>query len=165
MKNCIIRCLLALSICSFNSCCSKMERATQTQPTLSENFEILINDSNSNILEEKSMIIDNEEKLKEFYEILNATRSPGFKIPKVDFNTQSVIVVAMGQQNTGGYSISSPSYNLKQGVYEFYFSRPLTNTPVTMSMTTPGIVVVANQPASEISIKVTQRSTKYGDHF
>lgn len=131
--------------------------ANQTKQPLAESFEILINDSNTNILEEKSMIIDTEEKLKELYEGLNATRSPGFKIPKVDFTTQSVILVAMGQQNTGGYSISSPSYHLEQGVYEFSYSRPLPNAPVTMSITTPGTVVLANQPAGDVSIRVNKK--------
>ncbi len=103
------------------------------------------------------MIIDTEEKLKEFYTVLNATRSPGFETPKVDFTTQSVIVVAMGQQSTGGYSVSAPRYNLEQHTYEFYYIKPSPNAPVTMSMTTPGIVILANQSANRMSIRVTEK--------
>lgn len=157
MKNYMILCLLALSLCSLSSCCSKKETVKQTKQPLVENFEILINDSNINILEEKSMIIDSDEELIEFYAGLNATRSPGFEIPKVDFDIQSVIVVAMGQQNTGGYSVSAPSYNLEQGVYEFSYQRPSPNAPVTMSITTPGAVVLANQPAGDISIRINMK--------
>jgi site-specific DNA-adenine methylase len=157
MKNYITLCLLALSLCSLSSCCSKKETANQIKQPLTENFEILINDSNINILEEKSIIIDAEEKLKEFYEGLNATRSPGFEIPKVDFDIQSVIVVAMGQQNTGGYRISSPSYNLEQGTYDFSYLSPSPNAPVTMSITTPGTVVLVNQKAGDISVRVNKK--------
>jgi hypothetical protein len=157
MKNYITLCLLALSLFSFSSCCSKKETTKQTKQLLAESFEILINDSNINMVDEKSMVIDTEEKLKEFYADLNATRSPGFKIPKVDFITQSVIVVAMGQKNTGGYSVSAPRYNLEQRTYEFYYVKPSPNAPVTMSMTTPGIVILANQSANDIRIRVTEK--------
>ncbi|QJP35545.1 hypothetical protein F0365_14620 [Nonlabens sp. Ci31] len=150
-------CLLALSLCSLSSCCSKKEIANQTKQPIAESFEILINDSHINIVEEKSMIIDTEEKLKEFYAGLNAKRSPGFDIPKVDFDTQSVIVVAMGQQNTGGYSVLSPRYNLELRTYEFSYLKPLPNAPVTMSITTPGTVVLANQVADAISIIVNKK--------
>jgi hypothetical protein len=157
MKNYITLCLLALSLCSFSSCCSKKETTKQAEQSQVKSFKILINDHHMNIVKEKSMIIDTEEKLKEFYTVLNATRSPGFETPKVDFTTQSVIVVAMGQKNTGGYSVSSPRYNLEQYTYEFYYIKPLPNALVTMSMTTPGIVILANQSAQHINIRVSEK--------
>lgn len=157
MKNYITLCLLALSLCSFSSCCSKKETTKQAKQPIVNSFEILINDSNINMVDEKSMIIDTEEKLKEFYTGLNATRSPGFEIPKVDFTTQSVIVVAMGQQNTGGYSVSAPSYNLEQETYVFSYLSPSPNAPVTMSLTTPGIVILVNQKAGDISFRVNKK--------
>ncbi|MFT6798476.1 MAG: hypothetical protein ACJAWA_000587 [Nonlabens sp.] len=157
MKNYITLCLLVLSLCSFSSCCSKKETTKQAKQPLVKSFEILINDNNINMVNEKSMIIDTEEKLKEFYAGLNATRSPGFETPKVDFTTQSVIVVAMGQQSTGGYSVSAPRYNLEQHTYEFSYVKPSPNAPVTMSMTTPGIVILANQSANRMSIRVTEK--------
>jgi hypothetical protein len=157
MKNYMIRCLLALSLCSFSGCCSKKEMVNQTEKTSDETFRVLIQDSNINVTEEKVIVIDNQEKLLAFYATLNETRTPGFVAPVVNFKNQSVIVVAMGQKSTGGYTLSVPKFVKSESLFEFYYIMPKPREPVTMSMTTPGIVVLANQTSDTFVVRVNDK--------
>jgi hypothetical protein len=155
MKNYMRMCLLALSLISLSACNSKKEMANQSEKSYETPFEVLIQDSNLFVEEEKSVIIKNQTELEELYAILNSKRSPGFEIPNVNFKEQCVIFVTMGQKNSGGYKVAKPQFTDRYGIYyDFGYEFPLTSSPVTMAMTTPGIVVLANQSADRIEVRV-----------
>lgn len=158
MKNYMKGCLLALSLFSLSACNSKKETANQADKAVEKPFEVLIQDSNLYIEEEKSLIIKSQEELEELYTTLNSKRSPGFELPIVDFEKQCVILVTMGQKNTGGYKVTQPEFTDRFGIYyDFGYEVPLTSSPVTMAMTTAGIVVLANQPADRIVVRVNDK--------
>lgn len=152
--------LLALGLISLTACNSKKEMANQGTKTYETPFEVLIQDSNLFIEEEKSVIIKNQAALEELYASLNAKRSPDFELPVVDFENQCVILVTLGQKNTGGYKVTEPKFTNRHGIYyDFGYEIPVTSSPVTMSITTPGIVVLANQPADRVVVRVNDKET------
>lgn len=154
MKNYMKTCLLALSLISLSSCCSKKELVNQTLKSGGEDFITILKESNTNITEESAYVIDNKEDLIALYDQLNATRSPNYELPVIDFKKQSVIVAAMGQKTTGGFSFTKVKVSKSDVVeYIIYTKSPAPQDMVTMGMTTPGMVLLANQPAD--SIKVT----------
>lgn len=148
-------CLLALSLISLSSCCSKKELVNQTLKSGGEDFITILKESNTNITVESAYVIDNEKELVALYEQLNETRSPHLELPVIDFKKQSVIVAAMGQKSTGGFSFTKVKVN-KSEVFEYviYSQPPAPQDMVTMGMTTPGIVLLANQPADSIKVTV-----------
>lgn len=151
-------CLLALSLFSLSACNSKKGMANQDAKSDNTPFEILIHDSNLFIEEENSVIIKNQAALVELYKFLNSKRSPDFEVPNVNFEEQCVILVTMGLKNSGGYKVSKPEFTNRYGIYyDFGYEIPLTSSPVTMAMTTPGIVVLANQPADKIVVRVNDK--------
>ncbi|MEN8899470.1 MAG: protease complex subunit PrcB family protein [Nonlabens sp.] len=159
MKNYTILFLLTLSLFSISSCNSKKDIANQTLKSNAEDYLVLVESSNINVVEEKSIIIDNQRDLIAFYEQLNATRSPAFEVPVVNFKAQSLIVVSMGEKNSGGFTVTAPQF-IEEGeetYYKFRYQFPAKGSMVTMSMTTPGIVILANQPSDKISIRISKK--------
>lgn len=155
MKNIINLCLLVLCLVNLNACNSKKEMVKESNNSYETPFEILVQDSNLFIEEEKSLVITTQENLQDLYSTINSKRSPGFELPVVDFNKQCVILVTIGQKNTGGYKVSEPQFTDRFGIYyDFGYELPLTSSPLAMSSTTAGIVVLANQPAHRITVRV-----------
>lgn len=146
--------MLALSLCSLSSCWSKKQVTHQTVRIHDETLKVLIQDSNINLKEEKVILIDDQKGLLAFYATLNATRTPGFEIPLVNFKNQSVIVVAMGQKNSGGYQVTKPVFLKSKNLFNFFYIKPKPLEPVTMSLTTPGIVVLVHLPVDKVIVKV-----------
>lgn len=159
MKNYMKTCLLVLSIYSLASCSCKKDLKQQTLKSGEENYMILLNDSNINILEEKMMIIESQKELLALYKQINATRTPHVELPMVNFKTQSVIVAAMGQKSSGGFKVTGvkmEAFN-EDAIYTFTTTSPGPDDLVTMSITTPGMLLIANQPANKITLKVTNK--------
>ncbi|PQJ22573.1 protease complex subunit PrcB family protein [Nonlabens xylanidelens] len=127
----------------------------QTLKSGGEDFITILKESITNITEESAYVIDNEKELVALYEQLNETRSPHLELPVIDFKKQSVIVAAMGQKSTGGFSFTKVKVNKSEVVkYIIYTQSPAPQDMVTMGMTTPGIVLLANQPADSIKVTV-----------
>ncbi|WP_405368843.1 protease complex subunit PrcB family protein [Nonlabens sp. Asnod2-A12] len=127
----------------------------QTLKSGGEDFITILKESNTNITVESAYVIDNEKELVALYEQLNETRSPHLELPVIDFKKQSVIVAAMGQKSTGGFSFTKVKVNKSEVVkYIIYTQSPAPQDMVTMGMTTPGIVLLANQPADSIKVTV-----------
>ncbi|WP_298955452.1 protease complex subunit PrcB family protein [uncultured Nonlabens sp.] len=146
-------CLLALSLISLSSCCSKKGIVNQTLKSSGDDFITILKESNTNMIEEGAYVIDNNKDLKSLYEQINATRSPNFELPVVDFKNQSVIVASMGQKTTGGFSFTKVKVNKGERTeYIIYSQSPGPQDRVTTAMTTPGIVLLANQPAHSIQV-------------
>jgi hypothetical protein len=152
-------CLLVLSIYSINACSSKRDLKLQTLKTGEENYVILLNDSNINILEEKTMIIESQQELLALYDQINATRTTNIEIPVVNFKTQCVILAAMGQKSTGGFQVTGVKMEAinENTIYTFSTTSPGPDDLVTMSMTTPGMLLLANQPFDKIIVRVNDK--------
>ena len=155
MRNYTKLCLLALMVISLSACNCKKGMKDLTLKSNTEEFMIYMEDSNTNIMEQTSMIINSQEDLESFFKVFNATKTPKITIPKVDFNSQSVLVVATGEKPSGGYSVMKPT--LEPGKINSYFFKIKSPGPkdlVTMSLTTPGMIVIANQPAKEVEVNL-----------
>ncbi|MEO9953963.1 protease complex subunit PrcB family protein [Nonlabens sp.] len=127
----------------------------QTLKSDGEDFITILKDSNTNITEESTYVIDNKEDLIALYDQLNETRSPNYELPVIDFKKQSVIVAAMGQKSTGGFSFTKVKVNKNEVVeYIIYSKAPAPQDMVATVVTTPGIVLLANQPAGSIKVTV-----------
>lgn len=50
-------------------------------------------------------IVKELESMKQFYAFINKTRKPGFALPKINFDKETVIILCLGEKRTGGYGI------------------------------------------------------------
>ncbi|WP_041567198.1 protease complex subunit PrcB family protein [Nonlabens dokdonensis] len=126
-----------------------------TLKTSTEEFVVFMEDSNTNIMEQTTMIISSQKELETFFTVFNATKNPKVDLPIVDFKNQSVLVAGMGQKSSGGYSFQEPEVvNKKTKTYNFKVISPGPKDLVTMSLTTPGMIVIANQPAEKVKINL-----------
>ena len=66
----------------------------------------------SGILKPLRMVIRNRDAWLKIWEQLSSQQQPSPPLPEIDFSREMLIVVAMGQRNTGGFSI------IVDGVYE-----------------------------------------------
>lgn len=67
---------------------------------------------NSGILDPLRVVIRDRDDWRETWKLINTPRFPRPPLPEIDFSREMLIVVAMGQRNTGGYDV------IVDGVYE-----------------------------------------------
>lgn len=123
--------LKLLLFCSVILACKSQNTATmasQNQP----GYEILIQDSHSNIEQAVLREIRNREELAQLMNQINSTRKPGFPLPEVDFNQHRVGFANLGQKNTGGYSVTID--RVEEGP---------TQTRVFLKTTKPGMMATS----------------------
>jgi hypothetical protein len=59
----------------------------------------------SGITNRQQLVITNQQAWEQLWAKHNVTSKPTEKIPKVDFEKEMIIAIAMGKQRTGGYRI------------------------------------------------------------
>ena len=59
---------------------------------------LIAQDAYSGIMEYQKMVIRDTKSLNKFYSQINKTRKPGLPVPMVDFTTEMVVVLCMGEQ-------------------------------------------------------------------
>ncbi len=94
--------------------CGPAKQSTNMEDTSSENqkrlsFELLVQHSHGGYDKPQIKVIKEPTELQEIYAKINMTRRPGFPIPEVDFDTEMIIGLYMGEKNTGGFSIGIDS--------------------------------------------------------
>lgn len=123
--------LKLLLFCSVILACKSQNTSTMA----SENqpgYEILIQDSHSNIEQAVLKEIQNREELAQLMNQINSTRKPGFPMPEVDFTQQRIGFANLGQKNTGGYSVTIDRVEEKP-----------TQTHVFLRTTKPGMMATS----------------------
>ena len=68
-------------------------------------FDKVTSQSHGGTLEEKFVLVKSNAELKKIFTQLNITRKPGIPLPLIDFDKESIIVLFLGQQNSGGHTI------------------------------------------------------------
>lgn len=67
---------------------------------IDEKLTLLVQDGYFPVENPETQIIKDEKSLKAFFSKVNQTRKPGLPVPKVNFETHSVLVACMGVVNT-----------------------------------------------------------------
>ena len=137
--------ILFLMICIFTVSCSKLDENLLGQVP----FTILYEGEYSLITQKDTWVIKNEYAWEEF-----KTHSfTDFELVDIlDFNSQIVLAVSQGQQNTGGFSIYISEIlefedHLEVNVQE---SSPLPGHEVTLALSQPFQIVVIDKTEKEI---------------
>lgn len=135
--------LLSVMACGSNSL-NKSEAKNS-----SDKFEVIYRSGYSGLPQKTYRVIRNNEDLRAFFISMKED-----KVPVVDFQTSNVLILNMGQKNTGGYDVY-PEKMIDDGntiimvIKEVY---PQKGDMVTTALTSPICVVKINSK-KEIIIK------------
>ncbi len=111
LKNILFPSLLLFLFLGVNSCKSvhqerdKKDATTTNEVAKSIAFSKLLSGNHANENEAKQILVQNKETLERIYNQINLTQFPGAKIPEIDFEKESILVLYMGVKSTGGYRI------------------------------------------------------------
>jgi hypothetical protein len=143
------------------SCNCKKKTVSKTDATMQNkeqnldnkiNHKVLLKESNSNIKEEKNVVITNLDELKAVYSKINMTRRPGLPLPKVNFDTETVIGIFLGEKTHTGFNIVIDKIENKD-----------KETVVQYKVETPKgkVAYVITQPALLVSIPKSEYPVKF----
>lgn len=92
-------------------------------------------------------VIKEQKALEEVFGYVNRIRKPGFVIPTIDFEKETIVAVFMGKKTSGGYSVSIDQVKdvgdekIEVTVQE---EKPKKGEMVTMAITQPFCIVKLN---------------------
>lgn len=115
-------------------------------------FEVVLEQSNSNIYEKDIREIHSYESLQELYTTIYSTQSPKKEAPFIDFDSKTIVFLNLGQQNTSGYSIRVQSVQKKDNklVVNYETISPKPYDMVSSVLTTPFQLVMLHGKAETI---------------
>ncbi len=129
--------------------CNSMQKTTTTQSEKSALFTTLYNSDYNGRNETVNLIIQHQEDLNALFKAVESEERP-----TVDFATNQVIVLFLGQKNSGGYSISIDRVEEEAGKLNVYkkVETPKAGENVTMALTNPLVIAVIHSK-KEINFK------------
>ena len=146
--------LFAIYIFLLSSCSSSSTINKQTmiisQDTIT--FETLAEDFYGGMTDSKFIVIKEETTLNEIYNLINKSKSPGIKIPIINFEKETVLVLFLGEKSSGGHSISVEQIldeNEKVTV-KYKVTLPKLGEMVTTVMTQPYCIIKIPITSKEI---------------
>lgn len=146
--------LFAIYIFLLSSCSSSSTINKQTmiisQDTIT--FETLAEDFYGGMTDSKFIVIKEETTLNEIYKLINKSKSPGIKIPIINFEKETVLVLFLGEKSSGGHSISVEQIldeNEKVTV-KYKVTLPKLGEMVTTIMTHPYCIIKIPITSKEI---------------
>ena len=83
-------CLLLVAIMQLNSCKSSAQSNLQESDDVG--MELILNENYSGFEQEEYFLIKSQKELRAFYGKINRTRKPGLIPPKVDFDSEMILV-------------------------------------------------------------------------
>jgi hypothetical protein len=108
----------------------------------------------------EQIVINNNEKFSEYWEKAYKNLFEKPEKPKVDFETERVILIAAGEKNNGGYSIylsdENPTVNGDKILYHIILEKPGKNCIVTEAITSPFRFYVVKNTSAPIEFKLTE---------
>jgi len=118
-------------------------------------YDVLVQEFTGGIATKEFRVIDKFEDLNDLYNTINASREPGIEIPEIDFTTQSVLCLFMGEYTSGGYAISIDHIKKSQDAVIVYYveTKPIPDDMVTMSITQPFCIVKINSANKPIKFE------------
>ena len=124
-----LTCFLVLMV----SCNAKKE-ATTADPNAG--FDVLKKEANGGKDNPGHETIKSQEKLAALYKELNVE-----EVPQIDFATFNVVVLYMGQKNTGGFSIDVANVGISDNTAYIKKIETSPEDMATMALTNPYVIV------------------------
>lgn len=135
MKYLFLLAVLAISCKSAQTDDARTTDETTEQVTkINEEYPRLLERMVNGPIDSKQLVLLYEPyDLEDVYALINQTRKPGLKLPQVNWETENVLLAALGTQNSGGHSIELKSD--KKGHYTAIHTPP--QGAATMALTAP----------------------------
>jgi hypothetical protein len=111
--------------------CSSKKDSTST------GYTVIKQEAYGGVEEETNLLINSQKELVSLFTKINVT-----EVPEVDFKKQSVVAVFMGQQRTGGYSISITDVSISGNTAEIVIAKTSPTGMATMALTSPYCIAV-----------------------
>jgi len=135
--------ILLIFSCKTKTLVEQTDNVPMTVKTIP--FTEISRGSNSNHKETSFLSIDNSEKLADIFKIINSTKSPGIKIPHIDFENESLLTLFMGEKNTGGYKIEIDRIYSNENTTSVFYKEITPSGMVTQIMTQPFYMAKINK--------------------
>jgi len=113
-------------------------------------FDVLKQETNGGRVKAANVVIKSQQDLIALYTELNIS-----DVPTIDFTTNNVVALFMGQKNTGGYSISIGKVTL-DGESNTATVQIIESTPqdmVTMALTEPYCIAAISKSSKVVFVK------------
>ena len=96
--------------------------------------------------------ITNTFDLKSLYTQLNLSRKPGLTLPEVDFESESIVALFMGEKMSGGYGIEIKSIKrINTSKIEIQIEETEPGDMATMAITSPFAIYKVSIPNAKTS--------------
>lgn len=105
--------------------------------SINTGYTVLKQEAYGGTEEETNLLINSQEELVSLYGQINVP-----ELPKIDFKKQSVVAIFMGQQRTGGYSVSITDVNVTENTAEISVIKTTPTGMVTMALTAPYCIAI-----------------------
>ena len=160
----LLLCTLVFTRCSSNACGGGTETGNPTVCTetvgagnpSASSFTTLVQGTNGGAqVETESVVIDNATDFAALWDELTTE-----DLPSVDFTTDMVIAVIMGNQSSGGYSVAITAVDEADGVLTVSVTEtsPGPGCMVTDSITNPYHVVSVAKTTAPVSFAVSEEA-------
>lgn len=118
-------------------------------------YETLVESAMGGYSSPQIKVIKEQNTLLEIYGQVNKTRKPGFPIPTVNFEKETIVAVFLGQKNTGGFSVSVNEIVEKDGklFINVKETKPDKGSMATMVFTQPFCIIKLNNTDKELVFK------------
>lgn len=119
-------------------------------------FETLVGGSYSGFTRPTQLLVGDAATLRSAWQQYGARMVPAPELPPVDFSRESVVVVALGERNTGGYSFRVTGVRREDSklVVTVATSQPGPGDMVTMAFTQPFHIIKIPVPAAGLELEV-----------
>jgi len=153
--------LLLVTISTFISCNSSKEIKTPTFANKLVAFTVLSSGDNGRFNERTNKLITDNNSFIKVWEDAYANFSAKKELPKIDFEKQTVILVAQGEKTSGGYSIILKSITELKNTLEVVvlLKSPKEGCLTTSVITYPYQIIVFDKPLKEVVFN--SKSEKY----
>lgn len=104
-------------------------------------------------------VVRNSEDWKKLWSQIHSNREPMPPIPEIDFSTHMVVGYFMGQQSTGGYSVSIENIeeNDKIIIVNVTTKSPGRNSIVSQALTSPYAIQVIPSSKNPVDFKLNSQ--------
>lgn len=145
-------CIVCISILT---ACKSQEKKETTASGETVPFEVLLTGPSSNMQAEEYRLISASEDLLLVVVKINQSVSPPHRLPMIDFSANSVVLLNMGQQSTGGYSytVERVIKGSDSWVVEYRKNEPGAGEMAVTAITTPYTIIKIPRPEAALSFR------------
>lgn len=155
-----MRLLIITTITLLFSCkVSENTNKVKTEPVDNEiAFNLVYEGTNSGFLEKKEQIITNQTDFEKSWNIALVNYLERNPVPTIDFEKNQVILITMGEQTSGGYTLKTDSVtNIKTGIaINATAKKPGASCMTTSVMTYPYQMISIPKTNQKIEFKITE---------